>query len=179
MNDKAGMSVREYARHRKEQGLIGTSPWSVTKALKEGRIARNDLGKIDPQVADRHWEENSSPTMRHKPNVPIPSPIRSASSVPVGAKHSIPIPPLAHSRAIREAYQAKLARLDYEERVGTLVAKEKVRNAAMRKGQIVRDRLLAVPDRVASEIAAMTDPREITELLENEFRHALQELADG
>lgn len=176
MTKAKGMSIRQYAQHRGERGLIGASPWSVQKALKAGRITRNRHGKIDPDTADRQWEDNTSPTMRREPTArstaPRPAPI-------VGGPPSIPIPPLSQSRAIREAYLAKLARLDYEERVGTLVAKEKVRAAALRRGQIVRDRLLAVPDRVAPEIAAMDDPRDIRTLLEEEFRHALQELADG
>ena len=44
-----GLTIRAYADLRKEHGLPGGSPWSVNKALRDGRITRNSHGKIDPE----------------------------------------------------------------------------------------------------------------------------------
>lgn len=170
-----GFSIRAYARHRRERGLVGASPWSVQKALREGRIERNAEGKIEPEIADRQWEENTNPAMR-RPSAPSSSPRASATET---SHQKIPVPPLAQSRAIREAYQARLARLDYEERTGTLVSTEQVRSAAFARARSVRERLLTLPERVASELAAITDPRGIREVLESELQQALEELSRG
>ena len=151
---KEGLSIRAYAKHREERGLTGASPWSVQKALKEGRIHKTADGKIDPVAADREWEQNTNPTMRRQAASTEATSSKNGSNNAPG----IAVPPLAQSRAIREAYQARLARLDYEERTGTLVSKEKVRQAAFQRARTLRDRLLALPDRLASELAAITDP---------------------
>lgn len=170
-----GLSIRAYAEHRRARGLVGTSPWSVQKALKAGRITRNRDGKIDPAVADEQWDQNTSPTMRREPQPRRPqAPARAAE----GSK-GIPVPPLAQSRAIREAYQARLARLDYEERTGTLVPRDKVRSSAFRRARALRDRLLSLPDRLASELASIDDPRALREVLDTELRQVLEELSRG
>lgn len=170
-----GLSIRAYAKHREEQGLTGASPWSVQKALKEGRIHKTADGKIDPVAADREWEQNTNPTMRRQAASTEATSSKNGSSNAPG----ITVPPLAQSRAIREAYQARLARLDYEERTGTLVSKEKVREAAFQRARTLRDRLLALPDRLASELAAITDPRELREVLDAELRQVVKELSRG
>ena len=110
-----GMSIRAYAEHRKKRGLTGGSAWSVQKALKEGRIKKGEDGKIDPAQADRDWQRNTNPVMRRSGGETKPA---------TGETPSIAVPSLAQSRAIREAYQARLARLDYEERTGSLVSKD-------------------------------------------------------
>ncbi len=47
------MGVREYARHR------STGHSTVQKAIDSGRISTLPNGKIDSDVADREWRENT------------------------------------------------------------------------------------------------------------------------
>jgi hypothetical protein len=53
-----GMGIREYARHR------GCTPKAVRKAIDSGRISTLDDGTIDPEIADREWEDNTAHHMR-------------------------------------------------------------------------------------------------------------------
>jgi hypothetical protein len=83
----------------------------------------------------------------------------------------------AASRAKREAYAAEIARLDFEERQGTLVDAEKVRGAAYKVARRIRDGLLNIPDRVAGELAGLTDSFLVHQRLTEEVRQVLTELA--
>ena len=59
------MSLRSYAKHRRNAGLPGGTLSSVQAALASGRIATDEAGLINPVVADRAWEENTDPMKRH------------------------------------------------------------------------------------------------------------------
>lgn len=61
---RKGLTIRAYAAHRRGLGLPGNSNWSVQKALRDGRIRRNEDGRIDPEEADRLWLQN---TCHHRP----------------------------------------------------------------------------------------------------------------
>jgi phage terminase Nu1 subunit (DNA packaging protein) len=80
------------------------------------------------------------------------------------------------SRAVRETYNAKLTRLDYEERTGKLLNAEDVAKEAFAVARRVRDRLLNIPSRMASVLASETDSKTIEALLSQELRIALEEL---
>jgi len=50
------MNITEYAKHRHNRGLPGSTRTAIYKALKTGRISRNKNGKIFPEKADREWD---------------------------------------------------------------------------------------------------------------------------
>ncbi|MBF0127119.1 MAG: hypothetical protein HQM02_07895 [Magnetococcales bacterium] len=81
------------------------------------------------------------------------------------------------SRAIRETYNAKLTRLDYEERMGKLMKAEDVAADAYETARRVRDRLLGIPSRMSAVLASETDSKAIERLLDQELRIALEELS--
>jgi len=153
--------VRAYARHRKEIGLPSVDPMSVEKAIKSGRITRDADGEIDFEKADRDWEQNTRPAM---------SPNEDNGGL---AQYS-------RARAIREYYQASLAKIEYEQKVGKLLPKDEVQAAAFNTYRQFREQLLNIPDRVAAIIAAETgmDTKKVHEILTAEVRHALNEFAD-
>ena len=131
------VSIRAYAKHR------GVSHTAVEKAVKQGRIRTVD-GKIDVEQADRDWNRNSSPV-----NKPEPAPRAAASAEPLVAG-----PSFAQSRAVREAYEARLAKLTWEERIKKLINADEVRVSAYNFSRMIRDRILNVPDRVVGAVLA-------------------------
>lgn len=124
----------------------------------------------------------SSPVEAHQPaseaaQPSAPAPDQSTQAVPAGA--SMPTgPSYAQSRAVREAYQARLAKLEYEHKSGKLVEVDKVKAAAFRTARTVRDGLLNLPDRVAHELAHETDPTKVHLRLSTEIRTVLEALAN-
>jgi hypothetical protein len=151
------VSVRKYAEHR------GVSHTAVQKAIKQGRIKTTADGKIDVEQADRDWDRNTSPV-----NAPKRAP---KSDGATGG------PTYAQSRAVRELYLARLAKIEFEERAGKLISRDEVTVAAFTKARTVRDNLLNIPDRVAAMLAAETDPVRTHQILTDEIRKALIELS--
>lgn len=142
-----GLSIRAYAEHRKTMGLHGSSPWSVKKAIRDNRITRDEDGKIDPEVADRQWDQNTDPAQQRGPREP-PSNVKSRPAPGPDSPLS-GIPSYSQSRAVKEAYQARIARLQYEEMTSQLVRADSVKVEAFRRARMIRDQILAIPDRMA------------------------------
>ena len=88
-------------------------------------------------------------------------------------------PSFAQSRAIKEAYNARLAKLSYEEKSGALVRTDTVKVAWFNTLRVLRDRALNLPDRLAPLLAAETDPKIVRDLLEEELRTVLTDAADA
>lgn len=174
------VSLREYGRMR------GVSGAAVSKAIKAGRIkngVRYDAKghpKIDVDVADREWVRNTDGShQKHLPEGHRLSAYAQPPGVTPGDEATIArggVPPIDKSRAIREAYMARLAKLDYEERDGKLVAAEAIKAEMFTAARTVRDALLAIADREAPRLAGMTDAHQITTLLRAEITKALEKL---
>ncbi len=179
-----GLSIRAYAKQK------GVSDTAVHKAIKSGRIPVEADGTIDPAKANVAWERNTSPAQQRKPEpvnpVPTPTPVHpqpirqpSQRSTEQDAGPSMAgMPNYQMSRAVRETYNAKLTRLDYEERTGKLLNAEDVAKEAFALARRVRDRLLNIPSRMASVLASETDSKTIEAMLSQELRIALEELAE-
>jgi hypothetical protein len=168
------VSLKDYARQR------GISAAAVTKAIKDGRLARgivvDETGKrkVDPAIADSEWAGSTDTTMG-APSHANPR----GHSIQAEPVTSGDTPTFMESKAKRESFMAELARLEYEEKSGALVQVDEVKKEAFRVARIVRDSMLNIPDRVAAELAAETDPFKVQKRLADEIRLALTELKLG
>ncbi len=186
------MSIREYAAHRLARGLPGGSKHSVQKALAAGRISRTEKKKIDPEVADGEWAANSAPRLHRDHNAPAPRAALKSDLAPPPASRRRPpraptnndadealepTPDYARSRAIREDYNARIARLEYEEAAGNLVARGAVGREQFRLARDTRNNVLAVPSRLDATLAAETDPAEVRRILTEDLIRALDGVA--
>jgi len=182
----AGLSIRGYARHR------GVSHTAVRKAAAAGRITARPDG-IDPTVADQEWAASTDLSRPRNSVIGVPKKRRDpgASPDPLGAigpaTGEAPNGPTtgdaarlvssyAGSRAVREAYQARLAKLEFEQKSGKLVDADEVRAQIFALGRRARDGLLGMPDRLAPILAGQADPAVIHRLLTDEIALVLAEL---
>jgi len=101
---------------------------------------------------------------------------RRAAAAPSTNGEQLRRPTLASAQAVRTTYLAQIAKLEYEERLGSLVRADGVRVEAFRVGREVRDKLLGLPDRIAAELATMHDTHEVRERLGRELRESLEVL---
>jgi hypothetical protein len=179
-----GLSIRAYAQHR------GVSHTAVAKAIKAGRISKEPDGSIDPAKADAQWVRNTLPsqnlnTSASKPapkvaTPPVSTPVATGSSrelQPPMETGRISAPDYQTSRAIREAYAARLAKLEYEERTAKLISSDEVEMRTFNLARRLRDRMQTLPRRLAAALAAEQDPRVIEQRLDDEIRQALEELS--
>ncbi|MBM3203469.1 hypothetical protein FJZ55_06155 [Candidatus Woesearchaeota archaeon] len=179
-----GLSIRAYAQHR------GVSHTAVAKAIKAGRISKEPDGTIDLAKADTQWERNTLPSQSldkgaSKPthNVATPAVSTSASSREVQAplEARAAAPDYQTSRAIREAYAARLAKLEFEERTGKLLNADEVKVKHFNLARLLRDRIQQIPRKLAPQIVAAVvaqpDQRVVEDLLMDAIREALEELS--
>lgn len=79
--------------------------------------------------------------------------------------------------ALEKHYKAKLAELDFQQKIGVLVPVEHVATEVGREYTRVRSRLLAIPSKLAPDVAIVDDVGECRRLLEAAIVDALNELA--
>ena len=160
-----GVSIREYARMR------GVSHTAVANAVKGGRISAEPDGSIDPEKANVQWEQNSRPRVDNGGDTVDVSPAAKSGA-----------PDYKVSRAIREAYAARLAKQEFEEKSGKLVNLDEVKIATFNMARQARDRLLQIPRKLApaviAEWTANADPRGVEDLIEAAVRDALEGLPE-
>ncbi|WP_263080077.1 hypothetical protein [Endozoicomonas sp. Mp262] len=162
-----GVTQAEFARQN------GWSRQYVNKLVKQGRIKVKG-GRIDPVAAKKAIEELAEPSTV-LPESPTPKgQLVPSSSYPVDNRKTVDF---ASARTMREAFRAKMAKMEYEEKAGKLTDASKVREDAFRAGRIIRDALLGIPDRLADILAAEQEPRQIRQLLEEELENILRELS--
>ena len=169
-----GISLRAYAK------LRGVSDGAVRKAIKTGRIKTESDGTIDPAKADIAWNKNTNPAQQRQQIAPEKqvetTTIPPTPPQPDTEKRTSAVPAYQTSRAVRETYAAKMAKLDFEERTKGLVKADEVKVAAFNSARQVRDRLFCIPPRLAAVLAAEDNAHTIEQLLQKELRDALEAL---
>jgi hypothetical protein len=189
------LTISEYARSRKARGLSGGTKQSVHKAIAEGRIRAFGPDKlIDQELADRDWDRNTRARVAvggGSSGVPDDG----STETPTGdlldaaAPVSSPPPPeptaagqlhgepgYLKSRAEQAEADARIAKMKAAEMEGTLVRVDQVRAELASRLAPVREGLLQLPARLASQLAAQSDPARVQTLLEAEIHQVLAPL---
>lgn len=178
------MGLREFGR------LLDISGEAVRKAIKTGRIPASMVGKkvlrsgrevpviTDPESAKVAMGRNTNPAQSH------PKAAREAAKRSVGRPAAYQpepgrpaAPSVAESTAIIQAYKARLAKLEYDERSAKLVDADavKVKFAGMVAG--ARSRMLTIPSKCKGRIPHLSiDDVAVIDAL---IREGLEDLANG
>ena len=78
---------------------------------------------------------------------------------------------------MREHYQARLAKMEFEEKAGTLVQSDETLATWLNIIATVKTRLMMIPDNLRDRIAPETNPIRCGEMIAAEIRAAMEELA--
>jgi phage terminase Nu1 subunit (DNA packaging protein) len=152
---------------------LGISRSRVTALVKRGLPVRSD-GKIDLLAALKWVRENVEQTT-HFPDRGVNK--LSAEALPTGEGADDGPLPFPEAKAMRETYLAKIARLEYQVRAGSLLEKSAVAREWASALRDLRARLVAVPARCGAALPHL-DKAEV-EVIAHEIRAALAELAGG
>ena len=169
------MQVTQYAQHR------GVQLRAVQFALERGRIHRNAEGLIDSDLADREWEENTNAAQARPGRKPRKDPAESLmrGGNVAGQEPTVGLTSFNSARTIKEIYDAKLKKLEHDERAGKLLPKRDVEVTAFNRARILRDAILNVPARLAARLAAEPDQIACHNILEQDLRAVLDEFSKG
>lgn len=184
------MNAQQYADR------IGVSKMRVSQYIKEGRISAVRVGRsyeINPEEADRQLKGSinqrsrqikSAPAVEGAANPP-PTPPPTKTLIPVAGRNNQSQallkggPTMAEAQRAREVYRAERERLALLREKAELVPAEEVKREAFNLGKTIREALLNIPDRVANQFAAESDPQAVHLALTGEIRQALEQLANG
>ncbi len=151
----------------------------LAEALVESELANSRQYIFDEAIADKMLIELLASKQR-QPLVDLKNTPLVANSEKEIEKIEQAIksqgPTITQSKAVKEAYKAKLYQLEYEEKTKKLVNRHKIRSLFTTTAKIIRNDLLAIPGRVAAEVSNMTDSREIEKLITSEILGSLKNL---
>jgi phage terminase Nu1 subunit (DNA packaging protein) len=169
--------------------IKGCSKPAVSHAVKSGRIAGAVVEKDEKRWLDRDlalelWNRNTLKTHNAKVSRPDPVEVKPAKTAKElqARVEQLPddaIPELNVSRERREHYQAELSKLEVDAKRGELVSAEAVKKEAFNLAKTVREALVNIPDRLANQLAAESDPATIHMALSQELVLALERLANA
>ena len=169
------ISQSEYARRK------DVSRQYINRLVQQGKIPTDESKRIDPDIADTVLAQLADPARRLNGNADDenePVPVDDYDEENAGSPSVNGHTSFAKFRSAREAYQAKLAQLDYKEREGKLVKKDEVEREAFDISRQLRDRFLSIPQEVAGTLVGMTDEKEIAKFVRSKIRDALMEAAN-
>lgn len=154
------MGIQTYAKHK------GVAESVVRNAMDTGRITFENRGGrrlINPEVADREWDQNK---MQGGDLTP-----------PEDAGSDFKPSAMFESRLAHQTLKAQLAQVELNTKLGKLVDVEKVKQNAYKIGRALRDAIRLIPAKISAELAAETDPHKVEILLQRELDEALTELS--
>lgn len=192
------LTVRQFAK------LIGVTHAAVDKAVHSGRISISKTRKVgaikwryvNPKKAKLEWEANGNkskkfgktrkqlgrgaqPDYKDGKKEGNRSGHQGYSDGDDGAGTDSHVINLSKQRAVKEAFNARLAQIEYQEKIGKLVPVDKIRIIVFNMAAKTRDALLNVPDRISAIVTAEKNPKKNHETITNEIKAALENLSGG
>jgi hypothetical protein len=178
-----GLSIRAYARRR------GVSHVAVLRAIKQGRVAVELDGTIDPARADASWQRSTDPGRTKTKSRASAEKLRPVGEAALGSvretlkEQGLPAGgnvTFVQARTAHEIAKAHLTRLRLQRMKGELVDRARATALVFRLAREERDSWLNWPARVAALIAAElgAEAHAVQKLMEAHVRSHLSELAD-
>ena len=154
------VSQAEYARHRK----VNRS--HISRLAKAGVLIMRH-SKVDLQASDDVLDD--------KPVAVEPPQAAQPAQAMAGLDSGVQQPSsYAQARLADMVYRAKLRRLEFETKQGKLIEAEIVKERWAVILVVLKERILALPDKLAPEVAALTDERQVRDALKREVHAVLR-----
>ena len=159
------VSQAEYARHRRVDRSY------ISRLAKRGiLVLRGKL--VDVAASDAVLDDRPVDV---EPREPLPSPQPRPSLESAGAAQPANF---AQAKTIEMVFKAKLKKLEFEVRSGKLIPSDEVKVKWFTVARQIRDKLLAMPAKLAPQLAAVSDVRAVRELLDAEITALLRALQE-
>ena len=149
---------------------------AVSKKKKSGLldsaiVNHNGREYFNKEIVSRLWDGNKVP----HPTLPVQT--KKELKKQVDEMPADQIPDFNVSRARKEHWNASLAKLQVQQQKKELIPVTDIKKSSFELGRAIRESLANVADRLAPQCAGETDPQVIHQLLTEEHRNALEELA--
>ncbi|MGC8761513.1 MAG: hypothetical protein ACP5VC_16260 [Bryobacteraceae bacterium] len=162
------MNQAEYARHRRvDRSYISRLARKGILVLR-GKLV--DVAASDAVLDDRPVDVEPQGPVNAVHNPQPRPPLESTGTIQPGS--------YAGARTVEMVFKAKLRKLDFETRSGKLIPADEVKVKWFTLVRQIRDKLLAIPAKLAPQLAALNDVREVRELLDTEITALLRALQE-
>ncbi|WNO10405.1 elements of external origin [Teredinibacter sp. KSP-S5-2] len=155
------LSNRQFAK------LRGVSETAVRKAIKTGRITTEANGKIDPDKANREWEQNTNSAKRREQLNALARKDSPSGNTQVTNRQFES--QFQKARTANEVLKAQIGRIELQVLKGELIDRDKALRTIFKIARTERDAWLNWPARIAAQVAAELD------IDEQQFYVALEE----
>ncbi|MBI4459467.1 MAG: hypothetical protein HY648_05355 [Acidobacteria bacterium] len=153
------MHVQVDPRHR------GVSRQYISQLAKAGVLVMRG-GKVDVAASDAVLDDKPVP-------VEPDQPVQGARTGGIESRSQQPTS-FAQARLADMVFRAKLRRLEFETRQGKLIEAELVKQRWAAILVVLKERLLATPDKLAPELTALAEERQVRDALKREMHAVLK-----
>lgn len=168
------VSVTDFA---KAEGILRNTllDWVNQKLVSVEYIG--DRRFIDPSKARAQVAELKNKKLQSVSASPVMGDLNTEGLVP--GEDTVPTTGMtfASAKTHKEAFAAREAELRYREKAGLVVSKADVERRAYEAGRVIRERFMAIPDRLSAALAAEPDARKVHTMLTEEIFNTLNTLA--
>ena len=155
------VSQAEYARYRKVNRSY------ISRLTKAGVLVMRN-GKVDVSASDAVLDDR--PVDLEPVDPPHGLPARTAAAEPATQQPTS----YAQAKLADMVFRAKLRRLEFETKQGKLVEAEIVKQRWAAILVVLKERILATPDKLAPELTALTDEHQVRDTLKREMHAVLK-----
>lgn len=184
--EKKGWTKQYVSKLKKQNRLVFTKDGQVDFEKSEALIASTEdpskvaTARMQMTVARPTKKSVKKSQKTAKPTVADPEDFDDDDGQ---EELSIPTNGVTHlyqkSRADKEDAAAKLKNIEYERELGRLVYKEDVEKYISKAVKIARDKLLAIPTRLAPRVTVETDQKNNFAIISKEVEDVIQEIQQG
>jgi hypothetical protein len=161
------MSQADYARHRNVNRSY------ISRLAKRGiLVMRGKL--VDAAASDAVLDDKPVDQVLTEPSQAAQTGRVGADSLAGSAQPGN----FAQARTAEMVFRAKLRKLEYEVRVGKYVLTDEVKVAWYKLVRQIRDKMLALPSKIAPQLAALDDAKAVRDLMEAEITGILRGLQE-
>lgn len=170
---------------RDAAAALGLSPSTVSRYLSAHPdlvVGEGKRPKVFVSQLRRHRGENVNESMAGNYAGQLIGDADPVEDIPAPRDHERRVlvdPTYRTAKTAREAIMAKTAQLELEKKLGQVVSRRLVEDAAAEAGMALRDGLVARAKDLADLVAVMSDPREIRAEIETADRKILERIADA
>jgi hypothetical protein len=148
------MTQAEYARHR------GKSRQYISRLAKAGVLVMQ-AGKVDVASSDAVLDDRPEPVSERVTSSPV-------EVAPAGMT-------FAQAKTADMVFKARLRKMEYDQRMGKLMETDLFRQRIEAILVAIKETVMAWPNRVAPEVAPLTDERQVWDVLMREARVLLND----
>lgn len=171
MKEKLYLSQTRFADYLK------TSRQHITNLKKAGKLILNEKGLVDVEETQKLLKKMSDPA-KAKKNFDIPKEVKgnlSDEEIKDILKNEDPSD-YNQSKARKEYFLSKIAEQNFLKESSKLIEAEKVSFQYFTIAKLLRDKIFNIKMRTSSQLSILTNPIDISNLLDKEFREVFSSL---